>query len=60
MDDEVSQLASAGLAIVLAAVLLVLSYFFLEAQPAKHPLMNASEALALRPNQVAFYEARGF
>jgi hypothetical protein len=58
--DEASQLASAGLAIVLAAVLLILSYFFLESQSAKHPGMNASEALALRPNQVAFYQARGF
>jgi hypothetical protein len=52
--DEASQLASAGLAIVLAAVLLILSYFFLESQSAKHPVS------ALRPNQVAFYQARGF
>jgi hypothetical protein len=58
--DEVSQLASAGLAIALAAVLLLTSHSFLKAQAAKHPLVIASDAFALRPNQVAFYQARGF
>ena len=34
--------------------------FFLKAQAAKHPLVIASDAFVLRPNQVAFYQARGF
>lgn len=58
--DEASQLASAVLAIALAAVLVIFSYFFLAAQSARHPLITASDAFALRPNQVALYQARGF
>jgi hypothetical protein len=57
---QVSQLASAGLAIVLAAVLVTFSYLFLAAQSARHPATTASDAFALRPSQVAFYQARGF
>jgi len=57
---EVSQLASAGLAVALAAVLVIFSYVFLVTQSARHPLMTASDAFALKPRQVALYKARGF
>ena len=57
---KVSQLASAGLAIALAAVLVIFSYLFLAAQSARHPLIAASDAFALRPNHVALYQAQGF
>jgi len=57
MDDAL-HLASAALTVTLAAVLLVFSYFFLESQSARHP--SALDSFALRPGQVAFYQARGF
>jgi hypothetical protein len=56
--DEALHLASAALTIALAAVLLVFSYFFLEAQSARHP--SALDSFALRPGQVALYQSRGF
>jgi hypothetical protein len=56
--DEALHLASAALTISLAAVLLVISHFFLEAQSARHP--STLDSFAFRPAQVAFYQARGF
>lgn len=58
--DEVWHLASAGLTMALAIVLLVSSYFFLEAQSARHSLTTASDAFALKRSQVALYQAGGF
>lgn len=56
--DEALHLASAALTMALAAILLVFSHFFLEAQSARHPY--TLDSFALRPGQVAFYQARGF
>ena len=56
--DEALHLASAALTMALAAVLLVFSHFFLEAQSARHPY--TLDSFALRPGQVAFYQSRGF
>ena len=58
--DEVAQLASAGLALTLAAVLLLFSNLFVEARSVKQPLMTASKAPAIKTAQVTLYQARGF
>ncbi|WP_156795504.1 hypothetical protein [Bradyrhizobium icense] len=58
--DEFPELATAGLVVTLAGVLLVLSYFFIAVQSAKHPWMNASYTSPIKANQVTFYQARDF
>jgi hypothetical protein len=50
--DESAELATAGLVVVFAAVLLVVSHFFIEAQSAKR-LINGSLDLKARTTAVA-------
>jgi hypothetical protein len=50
--DEGAELATAGLVVAFAAVLLVVSHFFLEAQSAKR-LIDGSMNLKARTNSAA-------
>ena len=50
--DESAELATAGLVVAFAAVLLVVSHFFMEAQTAKH-LSDSSINFRARTNIVA-------
>jgi hypothetical protein len=54
--DDYRDLASAGLVMTLAAVLLVLSHLFIAFRPPEHSLNTASSKLAIN-DRVASYES---
>ena len=56
--DESAQLATAGLAVTLAAVLLILSSLFLQAQPLERPSTGASMP-PIKASQMTRYQPRG-